>query len=412
MLHFFRSNAYRAGELSTTWIKVAKEHCGMLRIAKRIVLLGDHCKISKEGLRMPGIQKMHQDSQNSGKPEFIEGHNYGQVSAVITNGTVTRSLPLITELQASPKKIEGTKKKDGDSLVTQMITLTQRAAEAIGEPIYVALDAYYSSESAWAAANKTVTEDGVKLVEIVTRAQTNTVGYKVPEPPKKKKPGQPRKYGDKIILYNLFTDTAKFTQTIMVLYGKRTQVQYLCLDLIWMPVKRLVRFVLVKTDKGNCILMSSDLNLEAKDIITIYALRFKIETSFDEQKNDMGCFAYHFWTTALPKRKKWKPIEVPSDERSHKRIIQTKQAMETFVCLNTIATGILTIMAFSHNREIWQYYPGWIKTLRSVIPTVSTSKLSLSHVFHAFLPRYKSFPTFCCLIPLLRNYDYLYKSVA
>jgi hypothetical protein len=412
LLHFFRSNAYQADELSATWIKAAKGRCDMLRIAERVVLLGDHCKISKEGLRMPGIQKMHQDSQNSGKPEFIEGHNYGQVSAVITNGSVVRSLPLLTELQASPKKIEGTKKKDGDSLVTQMITLTNRAAKAIGEPVYVALDAYYSSEVAWTAADKTIGEDGVKLVEIVTRAQSNTVAYRKPEPPKKKRRGQPRKYGDKIVLYSLFADTSKFTQTNMVLYGKPTQVQYLCLDLVWMPVKKLVRFVLVKTDSGNCVLMSSDLTLEAKDIITIYALRFKIETSFDEQKNDMGSFAYHFWTTALPKRKKWKSNEPLTDERSQSRIAQTKQAIETFVCLNTIATGILTVVAFSHNREIWQYYPGWVRTLRSVIPTVATSKMSLSHVFHAFLPRYKSLPSFFCIIPLLRNDDYLYKFVA
>jgi hypothetical protein len=280
---------------------------------------------------MPGIQVLHQDSQNSGKPEFIEGHNYGQISAVITNEKVMRSLPLITELQASPKKVEGSNQKDGDSLVAQMLTLTHRAAEAMDEPVYVALDAYFSSGVAWTAADKTVTDDGVKLVEIVTRAQTNTVAFKVPEPPKEKRRGQPKKYGDKIILYDLFADTSKFTQTTMVLYGKSTQVQYLCLNLIWKPVKRLVRFVLAKTDSGSCVLMSSDLNLEAKDIITIYALRFKIETSFNEQKNDMGCFAYHFWTTALPKRKKWKPIEQPSDEPGHNRVMQAKRAMETYV---------------------------------------------------------------------------------
>jgi hypothetical protein len=361
---------------------------------------------------MPCIQKMHQDSQNSGKAEFIEGHNYGQVSAVIANESAARSIPLLTELQASPKKVDGTDKKDGDSLVAQMIALTHRASEAVGEPVYVALAACFSSGGAWAAADRTAKRNGVKLVEIVTRAQTNTVAFKTPEPQKEKKRGQPKKYGDKIVLYGLFPETSKFTRANMVLYGKPAQVRYLCLDLIWKPVKRLVRFVLVKADSGNCIMMSSDLTLGAEDIIAIYALRFKIETSFDEQKNDMGSFAYHFWTTALPKRKKWKPIGLPSDERSQHRIIQAKHAMEAFVCLNTIAAGILTVMAFSHNREIWQYYPGWVRTLRSVIPTIATTKLSLSHIFHAFLPRYAQLPIFCSVVPLLRNDDYLYKFVA
>lgn len=412
MLNFFRSNAYQTVELTEKWIKVAMKHCNAMRIAGRIVMIGDHSKVSKEGLRMPDVQILHQDSQNSGKQEFIEGHNYGQVSVVISNDSVSRSLPLITELQTSRKKIEGSKKKDGDSLVTQMITLTHRAAQAIDEPVYVALDAYFSSEAAWSAADKTVTEDGSKLVEIVTRAQSNSVAYTVPEPPKVKKRGRPRKYGDKIVLYDCFKDMSKFTQTTMVLYGKTTKVQYLCFDLIWMPVKRVVRFVCVETNSGRCVLMSSDISLDPKDIIMIYALRFKIETSFKEQKNDMGCFAYHFWTTALPKRKKWKQVDLPTDIQLQKRIAKAKQATNTFVCLNTIATGILTIMAFSHSREIWRFYPGWVRTLRSTIPTIAATKLTFSHVFHSFLPRFSSLPSFLFILPLLRTDDYLYEDVA
>jgi len=256
------------------------------------------------------------------------------------------------------------------------------------EPVYAALDAYFSSQVAWAASDNSITQEGVKLVEIVTRAQSNTVAYNVPEKPSASKRGQPRKYGDKIVLYDLFANTADFTQTIMSLYGKPTKVQYLCLDLIWKPVKKLVRFVLVITDRGRCVLMSSDTSLEPKDVIAIYALRFKIETSFGEQKNDMGCFSYHFWTTALPKRKRWEKVGLLVEVDLQERVAKTKQAIEAFVCLSTIATGILTIMSFSHNREIWDCYPGWVRTLRTVIPTVATAKQSLSHVFHALLPHF------------------------
>lgn len=412
MLHFFRSTAYKTEELYYKWIKLALKHGSIIRVKDRVVLLGDHSKVPKEGLRMPGIQKLHQDSQNSGKPEYIQGHNYAQVGAVITSGGISRSLPLMTELQASPKKIEGSKKKDGESLVSQMVTLTHKAAEAIGEPVYVALDAYFSSEVAWGAADRTVTEAGVKLVEIVTRAQTNTVGFTVPEPPKKKKRGQPRIYGEKIVLYNGFHDMSGFTQTTMVLYGKKTKVQYLCLDLIWRPVKRLVRFVLVKTDSGSCVLMSSDLTLGPEDIIAIYGMRFKIETSFDEQKNDMGSFGYHFWTTALPKRKKWGKVELPSDPVLQKRVAQARHASEAFVCLNTIATGILTVIAFSHSCEIWKRYPGWVRTLRSQIPTIATVKMTISQDFHTFLPYLAHLPVFSFITPLLRTDDFLYEDVA
>ena len=251
--------------------------------------------------------------KNSGKPEFIAGHNFAQVSAVITNGQVSRSLPLMMEKQEAPPRIEGTKKPDGDTLVTQMVKLVDKTAQFMGEPVVVALDAYFSSEAAWSAADKTITDAGERRIEIVTRGQTNTVGYTVPEPPEVKKCGRPRIYGDKIVLYDLFSNEHKnkFTHTTMMLYGKLTKVRYLCLDLIWLPVKKLVRFVVVETDSGRCVLMSTSLSFSPEDIITIYALRFKIETSFDEQKNDMGSFSYHFWTNALPKRKKGKRRKCP-----------------------------------------------------------------------------------------------------
>jgi len=75
----------------------------------------------------------------------------------------------------------------------------------------------------------------------------------------------------------------------MILYGKKTEVKYLCLDLIWRPVKTLVRFVVVETDSGRCVLMSTSFTLTAEEIIEIYALRFKIETSFDDDM-ELGIF--------------------------------------------------------------------------------------------------------------------------
>jgi hypothetical protein len=41
---------------------------------------------------MPCIQKWHQESGNSGKPEYIEGHNYGIVSMVSREGERMRSM--------------------------------------------------------------------------------------------------------------------------------------------------------------------------------------------------------------------------------------------------------------------------------------------------------------------------------
>jgi hypothetical protein len=402
--------AYSTKELYVKWIRIAMQHGGIERIAERVIVLGDHSNESKEGLYMPGVQILHQDSQNSGKPEFIAGHRYAHVSAVISKDTVLRSLPLKTELQESPPKQEGERKKE--SLVAQMIALVDEAAKAINEPVIAALDAYFCSGVALDAADKTLMESGERRVEIVTRAKTTTVAYEVPEPPKVKRRGQPRKYGGKIALYSLFSKTYAFKATTMTLYGKKTHVRYLCLDLIWRPVKRLVRFVLVERDRGRCIFMSSSLTLTPEEIISIYALRFKIETSFAEQKHDVGCFAYPFWSTAMPKRKKRKKAEEPKDESLAQRVARTRKATDSFVCISTIATGILTLIAFDHSQEIWKRYSGWLRTRRSTIPTTSTVKSVIAQDFHACLKRFSLLPSFAFVESLLRHADFLYEFAA
>jgi hypothetical protein len=68
-----------------------------------------------------------------------------------------------------------------------MLKLVHETAKSIASPVVVALDAYFSSKLAWAAADDTVTETGERMVEIVTRAQTNTVAYTVPARPAGKK---------------------------------------------------------------------------------------------------------------------------------------------------------------------------------------------------------------------------------
>ena len=409
-LHFFRSMAFSAKDLYGKWVKIAIQHGGIERIAGRVVVLGDHSNESKEGLYMPGVQIIHQDSQNSGKPEYIAGHRYAHVSAVTSKETVFRSLPLMTELQESPREQKG--KGNSESLVAQMIALVDEVARFINEPVIAALDAYFCSSVALESADKTMMESGERRVEIVTRAKTTTVAYEVPGMPKEKRRGQPRKYGNKIALYSLFSNMSKFKETTMVLYGKKTRVRYLCLDLIWRPVKRLVRFVLVEMERGRCIFMSSSLTLTPEEIISIYALRFKIELSFAEQKHDVGCFAYHFWTTAMPKRKKRKRAEEPTDISMKQRAASARKATDSFVCVSTIATGILTLIAFDHSQEIWNCYSGWLKTRRSSIPTIATVKSALAQAFHGSLPLISHLPSFAFIESLIRHADFLYEFAA
>jgi hypothetical protein len=58
---------------------------------------------------------------------------------------------------------------------------------------------------AWAAADDTVTETGERMVEILTRAQTNTVAYTVPASPAgKKNPASPASTAKKSVYMDNF----------------------------------------------------------------------------------------------------------------------------------------------------------------------------------------------------------------
>jgi len=49
------------------------------RSSSRLLMTGDGIKISKEAEKMPGVKKLHQESDNSGKAPYIYGHHHGVI---------------------------------------------------------------------------------------------------------------------------------------------------------------------------------------------------------------------------------------------------------------------------------------------------------------------------------------------
>jgi hypothetical protein len=105
LLKFFRSNAFDIDALYRKLITVFLKILPPKTIDGKVILVGDHIKISKEGRRMPCIEKLHQESQNSGKGAFIEGHLFGFISMVIPG--FNRSIPVMWRIQESKAKSGG-----------------------------------------------------------------------------------------------------------------------------------------------------------------------------------------------------------------------------------------------------------------------------------------------------------------
>ena len=395
ILHFFRSSAYKVEEVYSQLTQVIQDYLPFEEESGYIILAGDPIKVAKEGKRMPGLDDYHNDSENSGKPEFMEGHQFGMVCALTVEDSKTRCVPVAAKLQES-------KTKTGkDTLIEQMVNLGGSVLPDLQKPGLLVLDAYFCNGSTFKTADAYNDEQGRPRLAIITRAKRDTKAFERPSalaPGQKRGRGAPRKYGEGVKLYSLFDKkhAGEYTQAEVFLYGKVQKVLYLCKDLIWKPAKRVIRFVAVVTPgtKKIAALMCSDLSLSPEAIIRTYGLRFNIETNFDDLKNDLGAFYYHFWSKSLPKKRKWKDVTLPTDEKALRNIAKTRQAIEMHVCVSCIASGILTVIAFRHNRKIWNAFSGWLRTIRSSIPSIATTRAAFAQEFYAFLPSLGRLPVF------------------
>ena len=111
--------------------------------------VGDGIKVGKEGRKMPGVKRLHQESEDVSKPEWIRGHYFNALSVLVGAGKACFALPLVLRLDDGIKskptqtaEVKGNKKVK-TSLVTKMADLCVTYAEAGS---YVILDAYFACE--------------------------------------------------------------------------------------------------------------------------------------------------------------------------------------------------------------------------------------------------------------------------
>jgi hypothetical protein len=113
LLKFFRSTSFDVESLYRKLITVFMKLLPPETVGGKVILIGDHIRISKEGRRMPAIEKLHQESQNSGKGTFIEGHLFGFISMIVPG--FNRSIPVMAGIQESRRRT------GGESLIVQMV---------------------------------------------------------------------------------------------------------------------------------------------------------------------------------------------------------------------------------------------------------------------------------------------------
>jgi hypothetical protein len=90
LLSFFRASSWQLKEIMQSWWQIVLSRCPLIDIDGRLLLAGDGIKISKEAEKMPGVKRLHQESDNSGKAAYIYGHHHGVIG--ILAGWVKKNL--------------------------------------------------------------------------------------------------------------------------------------------------------------------------------------------------------------------------------------------------------------------------------------------------------------------------------
>ena len=394
-IHLFRSFAWRLTSLSQKWVDIVAQNAPLLEYNGHVIALIDGCKGSKEGRFMPGTQKIRQDSETQTKAEYIFGNLFGALALVASRGGSMCNIvavPVLISLQLGishmlkwlDEKQELTanevKKRDivkraiddigltAETHAQQMFRNACITASILKKDMYLIGDRLFLSRYGLIVLAEYNTAHTNKI-QFITRCRRSNVAYHMPPPKDPHKKGAPRKKGTPVKLGNQFTNKQlDWKKEKISMYGVEQNVTYAVLDLLWGPgLFQLLRFVLVQYADKKTILVSTDLELTGRQIIELYCLRARIETSFREFKQVIGGFAYHFWTRAMPKLNHFRkssdpdPLDTVTSWDRRVRIVMTVRAIDFFALTACIALGIIQMISvtcdFSKDDFRWQRTP-------------------------------------------------------
>ena len=345
LLHFFRSERFSLRHLEWRWQKILANSPLLYRVRGMAVMAGDGVMKSKEGRYMPGVKKLHQDSENSAKGEYIFGHIFGGIGVIIGSKCKKMYCALISlRLHGGLDTINSWNKHEDykeDSHVVKIIKDASRAVRVFGSSLLL-LDRLFLT----VPMLKALAEE--PLLNVVTKTKINAKAFFHPKP--KSGSGAPRKKGDKIKIASLFeTMSDSFTTVTALMYGEMKEISYYYVDLLWgAQWYQNLRFVMVWYEGKKSILVSTDLTLLPIEIIELYCHRFKIECAFRELKQVIAGFGYQFWSKYMPKLNRYKSNDfnqerqkVIVDKSERQAVLKTVKATKCFALLSCMALGML-----------------------------------------------------------------------
>ena len=235
-LHLFHCKGLDLDQLTGCWVRLCLMLFQPMLAGSRLVCLADGIKAPKEGKQMPAIKNLHQQSASNSKPEYIMGHSFQAISLLVqgASGHVA-AVPLTSRIHEGLVFYN----RDSRTLLDKLAVLLFSISNVLERSVLLVADAYYAS-------GKFIHQLLANGHQLVTRAKSNAVAYLPVPTPEHRRRGRPRIYGKKVRLKELAQDDAALTSAPSPVHGENNvTLRYRCLDLVWRPAARLVRFVIV-----------------------------------------------------------------------------------------------------------------------------------------------------------------------
>jgi hypothetical protein len=381
LLYLCHTPALALEPLLACWTGLVLKLYTPLRVGGRLVLVGDGLKVAKEGRQMPAVKKLHQSSENNSKAAYLFGHSL-QALGVLARGPLGHlcCVPLTSRIH------EGVvfSNRDRRTLLDKFAQLFVAVVSELKAPTLLVVDAYYASRK--------ILRPLLALGHhVITRVKSNAVAYFLATQPTTRGRGRPRLYGEKVRLRDLWQGRRQAFQTAASpVYGESdVTLRYFAIDLLWRPVGRLVRFVLVDHPRrGRVILMSTDCGLSPLEIIACYGYRFKIEVAFKQALYTVGTYAYHFWMMAMTplSRRSGNQYLHRKTQDYRKQVRRKLDAYHRYVQLGCIAQGLLQYLALSFRADVWTHFRSWLRTMKPAQPpSEAVVAQALRNTFPEFL---------------------------
>jgi len=242
---------------------------------KVIFIIFDDTNVPRSSKKAPEVKYHHQHGNKPNRPKFIWGQCWLTMAVALGNGC---AIPIVSRLIS-------TTSNTGKLLATRVIL---RAMKPLlnNIPTTLLVDSWFMRKNLLLPA----LELGFK---VIGQVRIDTALFSIPDPLKQQGRGRPRIYGDKHTRDHFMALPVKRVK--MQLYNKEQWVHYRSLVAKARFLKgRIVKVVFCQFEDSDGklskprLILSTNTQLNAEEILKNYAKRWTIEPMFNQLKNSWG----------------------------------------------------------------------------------------------------------------------------